>query len=124
MSTTFARAPAGQNAELVRCDGGTVRPDVERRRVATAGEGTWQHALLADGNVGTGGGPTRTTPLPAPHRNPVGPARGQPLSPASTTSTGWPSTIRVTWSPGVFSRIAAIRSSPLVIMRSPTRVTT
>lgn len=122
MTTSFARALSGQQAELVRSDGGTARLDVDRWRGPAAGEddrlldrchgatidlgcgpgrlvealvargitalgvdlaveavaqcvvrgvpavqadvfaplpgeGTWSHALLADGNLGIGGDP-------------------------------------------------------------------
>ncbi len=59
MTTSFARALAGQHAELVRCDGGTARLDVDRWRGAAAGEDSWLLGRCRGATIDLGCGPGR-----------------------------------------------------------------
>ncbi|MBN9096821.1 MAG: methyltransferase domain-containing protein [Pseudonocardia sp.] len=59
MTTAFARALDGDQAELVRCDGGIVPLDVERWRGAVAGEDHWLLARCRGSTIDLGCGPGR-----------------------------------------------------------------
>lgn len=59
MTTAFARALSGQDAELVRCDGATARLDVERWRAAAAGEDSWLLGRCRGATIDLGCGPGR-----------------------------------------------------------------
>ncbi|GAA3220392.1 class I SAM-dependent methyltransferase [Pseudonocardia petroleophila] len=59
MTTSFARALAGHDAELVRSDGGTARLDVDRWRGAAAGEDAWLIERCRGSTIDLGCGPGR-----------------------------------------------------------------
>lgn len=59
MTTAFARALDGNQAELVRCDGGIVPLDVERWRGAAAGEDHWLLGRCRGATIDLGCGPGR-----------------------------------------------------------------
>lgn len=59
MTTSFARALSGQDAELVRSDGGTARLDVDRWRGTAAGEDRWLLERCRGATIDLGCGPGR-----------------------------------------------------------------
>lgn len=59
MTTSFAEALAGQHAELVRCDGGTARLDVDRWHGVAAGEDAWLLGRCRGATIDLGCGPGR-----------------------------------------------------------------
>lgn len=153
MTMSFARAPAGDRCHVLPADGdlgidsdpvallrraaepiapgGTVLAPGRRSHRCREGVSTPARPVGPDPRGTAEGRENQTTPGARPQAEGwlpqddgrIGDAARQPDSPLSTTSTDRPSTVRVTRSPGAFSRIAAIRSLPLVTNRSPTCVT-